>query len=63
MEAYQQRVLDELNELEVRRVKLNQFLDSDNTYGVNPSQLSLMKIQSQIMLAYSQVLRERINLF
>jgi hypothetical protein len=64
MIAYQQRVVDELNELAERRVKLFEFIRSNSVWKILPGdEQSRMLHQFDIMCEYEAVLRDRIAHF
>lgn len=61
--AYQLRVLNEKAALDELLFKLNSFLESDGITKIPaPEQVRLAR-QSSAMLAYSQILGERIQAF
>ena len=60
MSSFYDRLLAEKTELDERREKLVAFLESEKVNEIEPFQVSLLNIQSQAMLTYSQVLAERI---
>jgi crAss001_48 related protein len=64
MEVHQQRVVDELKELETRRVRLGTFIRENDTFKKlpQPEQDRMMK-QYDIMLKYEEILSERIAAF
>jgi hypothetical protein len=61
MGTFRDRLLAEKTELDERREKLVTFLESEKVNDIEPLQISLLNIQSQAMLTYSQVLTERIS--
>ena len=61
MEPYQQRVIDEQEELESKLQKLNEFLDSGAMVSAT-EQENLLK-QSRIMTEYFEILQKRIEWF
>jgi crAss001_48 related protein len=63
MEPYQEQVIEEQKALKEKRNKLAYFLSGNDTHGVNPSELALLNVQFQVMLAYDKILTERIKLF
>jgi hypothetical protein len=63
MSAIYDRLIQEKQDLDEKREKLVNFLESDKIEQIDSVQISLLNIQSQIMLAYSQVLTERIAIF
>lgn len=62
MSDFKTRLLDELNSLNDKIVKLEEFIAGPLFKEVYPKQQVLLKIQLPIMQAYSQVLQERISL-
>ena len=60
---YQNRVLDELNELEGRLGRLSRFINGEASVGLPPSELARLYRQLYAMQAYADVLRERIAAF
>lgn len=60
MELYQQRVVDEKNELDARYEKLLDFLRTDVFEGLPQPEKDRLVRQADIMLKYSLVLGERI---
>jgi hypothetical protein len=60
MSTFYDRLLAEKTELDERREKLVSFLESEKVKDIEPLQISLLNVQSQAMLTYSQVLAERI---
>lgn len=64
MEVHQQRVVDELKELEVRRVRLGTFIGENPVFGtLPPEEKERLNRQYAIMLQYEGVLNERIAAF
>ena len=51
----------ELEQLNVKRAKLSQFLSKQNKQTVSANQLELLKEQKQAMAKYAKVLKLRIN--
>jgi hypothetical protein len=62
METYQERVIEEKNELDGKIEKLRNFIASD-PFGVGLVQKKWMRRQELIMELYSDVLAERIAAF
>lgn len=61
---HQQRVFDELAELDDRRNKLNDFITGNDLFGKLPTdEQQRLRIQSSVMHEYSKVLNERIAAF
>ncbi len=63
MESYQQRVVDEKQELDERRQHLKAFIWSDAFEGVGVEERTRMKFQAKLMEDLSAVLAERIQAF
>jgi len=63
MQDYQQRVVDEQNELDEKARKLDAFLMSDKSSGLHPDERTRMVRQLQVMQEYSGILGERIAAF
>jgi len=61
MEAYQQRVIDEKNELDERLEKLRSFLSQVKC--IDDIELYLLKRQKRVMIEYSKILGARIYHF
>jgi len=60
---YQQRVVDEKNDLVTRLSALNKFLASDKYGGVDKSEQYRLSLQSSIMESYVEILSARIYEF
>lgn len=60
MSDFRSRLLDEKQQLDERREKLEAFIGTDAYRSIPVAQQTLLNIQAPIMLAYSQVLAERI---
>lgn len=60
MSNFKDRLLTEKAELDEKREKLEAFQNSPAFQNINPVQMTLLNIQSQAMLTYSQCLLERI---
>ncbi len=63
MEAYQQRVLTERNDLDSKIRKLNVFLASPKSLEIDDDERSLLLEQLSYMKEYRRVLDLRINKF
>lgn len=63
MEPYQERVVAEKAELDEKIIKLGTFLTSETANTLKQPERSLLIQQHQAMLAYSYILRDRIELF
>ena len=60
MEAYQQRVVEEKRELDMKRDKLTEFLKSPNRIRVPQHEQDCLTLQLAAMEVYSSILAERI---
>lgn len=60
MKPYQERVLIEKQELDVRLSRLNDFISSDSFYSVPTSEQDMLKDQLIAMQVYSEILANRI---
>ena len=64
MEDYQQRVVDEKNELDTKAKALSEFIGNGVTFeAIDPEEQERMKLQNDIMWQYSEVLGARIAVF
>lgn len=63
MQDWQQRVIDERDELDQKLIKLQNFLVSSATDRLSETDLGLLKHQAQLMLEYTAVLPKRIERF
>ena len=65
MEAWQQRVVDEKNELTDKIEKLNRFLGlkNDACDALNSAEITRLRRQRYLMVLYVMVLDERIENF
>lgn len=61
LQPYQQRVMQEREELEERRSALDIFIASPTFQALCPHHQSLLRKQSVVMWQYSCILRDRIN--
>lgn len=62
MEKYQERVIEEYQELSVKIDKLAVFLTvSDERFNLSSEDLGLLNAQYHIMKAYMTILQDRIN--
>lgn len=63
MELWQQRVIDEKNEL-IRKVKrLNKFILTDDFEELSAAEKELLRRQHKLMMEYKLILNERIKRF
>ncbi len=60
---WQQRVLDELVELDGRLVKLHEFLQSDKLGNLDETDLRLLSSQKKAMDVYKAILVSRVGRF
>ena len=63
MDAWQERVIEEKNELDEKIRKLSAFLQSANVNLLNSTDRRLLTEQHVFMRYYSYILGERISLF
>ena len=63
MEAYQQRVVDEKNELDYKREALHDFLHTDTYAGLSNGERGELQAQYIVMGNYSDILQTRIERF
>jgi hypothetical protein len=64
MEPHQQRVVDELKELEVKRSKLGKFIQENKMFKTLPAaEKERLRRQFSIIMQYEEVLTERIRAF
>lgn len=62
-EPHQQRVVEEKNELDEKREKLNNFLQGDFFKTIDENEQERLEKQADVMKMYSDVLGERIRHF
>lgn len=63
MPDYQQRVVDEKNELSEKHRKLRDFFDTERFKNLDPAEQDRMCRQSNVMGEYLLILEERIAAF
>lgn len=63
LKPYQQRVVDEKKELDVKRDKLTEFFKGKTFANLDSSEKSRLSFQASIMLQYSNILADRIAAF
>ena len=63
LQPYQQRVLDELNDLDIKINKLMTFVESPAFEMVEQEHQVLLKVQMNYMMSYSDVLARRLDLW
>ena len=63
MEAYQQRVVDELNELGEKTEKLRDFFQHPTFSQLNEENQFLLSSQYFAMATYREILKRRVKLF
>ena len=61
LQPHQQRVIEELNELWDRLVKLEMFLDSPEFVRVSDAEQSLLREQATHMIHYHRTLLKRVD--
>ena len=64
MENYQQRVVEEKNELDVKAEALSDFISNSMTFdAIDTEEQERMKEQCDVMWQYSEILGNRIKAF
>lgn len=63
MQPYQQRVVDEKAELDIKITALNKFIPTQNFSSLDSDNRTLLVAQLNAMLEYSDILTDRISLF
>ncbi len=63
MQPYQQRVVDEKNDLDSKRDRLRAFFGTDLYRELDPTEQSRLNRQLEAMTLYSNILAERIAAF
>lgn len=64
MQPYQQRVIDEKNELYAKASTLSTFISINAQFDtLDPKQQELLKEQNDVMWQYYEILVKRISLF
>lgn len=63
LEPYQERLLEEKKELDIKLDKLTNFLKSEMFKKISPIDAILLENQRTIMVEYSAILAQRIALF
>jgi hypothetical protein len=63
MKPYQERVIQEKAELDMKREALDAFINSDTFDGLTYLDQSLLVVQADAMMLYSGVLTQRIHQF
>ena len=63
LQAHQQRMLDERNELGIRLLSLSTFLGSERFNALGSDDQCLMRMQHAAMMQYHFVLKQRILKF
>lgn len=61
--AFQERVRDELDELTTRAGRLWVFMGTPTYRGLDGAERARLRAQHHVMLAYSAILRDRIEAF
>lgn len=60
MEDFKQRLVNEFNELQKKRFKLEDFIATETFGSLNKTQRGLLMAQAGAMLAYEQILNLRL---
>jgi hypothetical protein len=60
---HEQRVVEEVKELDAKREKLSAFMLTDTCKSLPEREQSLLEQQKLVMSLYSNILHERISLF
>ena len=63
MQEFQQRVIDEKNELSERTDRLDAFISSKTFDTLPPDEQLRLRRQLSVMCAYREILRQRIEAF
>lgn len=63
MQPYQQRVVEEQEELDIKRDRLRAFFGTDLYRELDPAEQSRLNRQLEAMTLYSNILAERIAAF
>ncbi len=63
MQEYQQRVVDEKNELDTKIVALTAFVFSGKILTVGDQEVNILHAQLSVMASYSRLLADRISYF
>lgn len=63
MQEYQQRVIEEKKELDIKITNLSKFLHTDTYESLTQLNKDLLDDQLNVMLQYSGILSQRIELF
>ncbi|MGJ0638047.1 crAss001_48 related protein [Xenorhabdus bovienii] len=63
MQPHQQRVIDELTELDEKIEKLSDFIGDAIYKGLNETDRFLLAMQLSAMKAYSEILHKRVKRF
>lgn len=62
MNTFYDRLLQEKAELDERKDKLTDFINSGKAENIDPQQKALLRVQATLMEAYSEVLTQRLSL-
>lgn len=62
-QLYQERVIEEKNQLDEKLNKLRIFFYSDVFKGLDPEEQARLRFQELIMKSYSEILHQRIEAF
>jgi hypothetical protein len=60
MDAYLERLIEEKQQLDLKRQGLRSFIASEDFTKIDPVQMTLLNIQINAMDTYGQILLERI---
>lgn len=60
---HQQRVIEEKEQLDDKLAKLSNFIDSDIITKVSKEEVTLLQAQLVCMKGYSDILKQRVNLW
>lgn len=63
MKDYQKRMVEEKQELDVKRLKLHQFIATDEFLAIDETDRELLFKQAVLMDLYSETLEKRIDRF
>lgn len=61
MEDFKQRLINEFNELQKKRFKLSDFINTETFGSLSKTQRGLLRAQEGAMFAYEQILKLRLD--
>ena len=61
MEDFKTRLVNEFNELQKKRFKLSDFINTETFGSLNKTQRGLLRAQEGAMFAYEQILKLRLD--